>query len=362
MTIPATFPPSLVLAAFLGGLHFLVDAASLTILYDEAARKRLAAGGLDAWIDLYNFLAFALQLPFGLAVDAWRGHGKTILLGLAGVSLALVLGPDYSFPAVVLVGLGNALFHVGAGGFILSQAPGRATEAGVFVAPGALGVAVGIHLGGRGFPAHAWLLAPLVVGTGTLAWWHFLAGRKIARETFLRQQEEPSPRIQGAWLFGGGLLLASVIVRSLVAGALTAPYSESEEFSFLFLPLAAAAGKVLGGWAADRAGWRFTAAAALLSLAVLLVDPVFLGGPQRWLGLFLVQCTMAVTLAGLALALPGYPGTAFGLTSLALLLGSFPERWQWLERFDSGDFLFLVLMSTLTVILGLSLLRTHKKR
>jgi hypothetical protein len=42
-------------------------------------------------------------------------------------------------------------------------------------------------------------------------------------------------------------------------------------------------------------------------------------------GLLLLNLTMPVTLAAVAKALPQHPGFAFGLTSLALLLGAIPS-------------------------------------
>jgi hypothetical protein len=61
---------------------------------------------------------------------------------------------------------------------------------------------------------------------------------------------------------------------------------------------------------------------------MLLIAPlsgiVFDVGWTAVLAMFLVQITMAVTLAATFVSMPNHPGTAFGLPSLALLLGTIP--------------------------------------
>src|SRR5665648_840312 len=49
-----------------------------------------------------------------------------------------------SAAAVILAGLGNAMFHLGAGAQVLRQGLSRAAPAGLLVAPGALGLALGV--------------------------------------------------------------------------------------------------------------------------------------------------------------------------------------------------------------------------
>jgi hypothetical protein len=149
------------------------------------------------------------------------------------------------------------------------------------------------------------------------------------------------------------LLLISVSMRSLVAGSLSTFAPETVDSAFFLLPLAAAVGKALGGGAADRLGWRKTAVVVLLVLAGL-IDWARFDESLCLLSMFLIQATMAVTLAGLFVALPGRPATAFGLTSLALLLGSSLRTADFYGNLGSslGPVVFL---SVLTVFFGLTL-------
>ena len=126
-------------------LHFLVDGVC-----SWAMLGRLA-GGMEAYL-LYNFCAFALQLPLGALLD--RLGGKRTPLIFAGVGCVLTLLGAFTGPAVL--GLGNAAFHVG-GGVDVIRDGGRRDRLGIFVAPGAMGLYFGGLLAGK----MPWLLLPV---------------------------------------------------------------------------------------------------------------------------------------------------------------------------------------------------------
>ena len=136
-------------ALLLGGAHALVDAASGFIVFRDIGSGRYDRAAVLTLVLLYNTLAFGGQAPAGALADrlqAWRGLA---VLGSLLAAAALALGPLSTAAAVVIVGIGNALFHVGAGGHVLATSGRRATESGVFVGPGAVGLAAGIWLGGK---------------------------------------------------------------------------------------------------------------------------------------------------------------------------------------------------------------------
>ena len=84
-------------------LHFLVDGVCA---WGMLGRFR----GFDA-ILLYNFCAFVLQLPLGAVLDRFGRRRMPMVFAAAGCGLTL-LGACTS---PLLLGLGNALFHVGGG-------------------------------------------------------------------------------------------------------------------------------------------------------------------------------------------------------------------------------------------------------
>ena len=64
--------------------HALVDFSCAFLVY----RTMLDAPELGLCLLLYNFCAFALQMPFGLLVDGWNRNGLTAAAGCALVACA----------------------------------------------------------------------------------------------------------------------------------------------------------------------------------------------------------------------------------------------------------------------------------
>jgi FSR family fosmidomycin resistance protein-like MFS transporter len=120
-----------------------------------------------------------------------------------------------------------------------------------------------------------------------------------------------------------GFVLLSIAARSLLGFLVTFPW-ETRPAELILLTAATVAGKALGGILADRWGWIRVAVGSLVAatpfLACASTYPV-----AAIPGLLLLNLTMAVTLAALADAIPGYAAFSFGLTSLALLLGALPS-------------------------------------
>ena len=138
--------------------HFLVDLTCTACL--GRLSSRLSYDSIIACAILYNALAFAFQLPIGALADFW---GITRILAAAGC-LLVALGALFPqpLPLCLLIGLGNACFHVGAGREALQL--GGAAPVGRFVAPGALGIFFGPRL--AGFPLLRLLLPMLLVLSG----------------------------------------------------------------------------------------------------------------------------------------------------------------------------------------------------
>ena len=144
-------------------LHLLVDGMCALAMFG----RLLPGGDRGLSILVYNFCAFALQMPLGVALDALCGGKKgrevdfPFLFALAGV--LCTMGGAFLHPAVL--GIGNALFHVGGGVGTIREDDRRSWRGrglGVFVAPGALGLYLGTVLG-RGGSWQMWAF-----GTGVL--------------------------------------------------------------------------------------------------------------------------------------------------------------------------------------------------
>ena len=230
--------------------HFWVDLSCALLVF------RTLAGGVDfaLCLLLYNFCAFALQMPFGLLADRLDQNGVVSAAGCALTALAYFL--PGTVPAAVAAGVGNALFHLGGGIDVLNRSGERAWALGVFVSPGALGLFLGT-LWGRG-TAPGLLLAPagLLLLGGAVLW--------LYRRIFgtLRSGNAPADLDAPG---GYGMLLPLflvVVLRSYMGMNQAFPWKG--EWALL-LTLALVLGKTAGGFAMDRLGPR---RAALWSLGL----------------------------------------------------------------------------------------------
>lgn len=300
-------------AALLGLGHLAVEATTVVTavaLVAAAGYVTPAALAILAW---HNGIAFATQPPLGWLVDrAAVGHRHAHRdCAVAGCVLsavgALLLGPA-PLAALVMSALGNALYHVGAGGLVLANSPDSAAAQGLFVAPGDLGVAVGMLVGGGRWPlcGHWFALASLAT---IVPLWSMPSASARTGQAATRRACWPLL-----------LLLLAVIARPATVSWLGSQAPPGLTSVLTFYAVATAA-KCLGGFVADRWGWRRACLAAALACAALL--PV--GGPLAPLtAAALAQLPTGVTLAAIGRRWPGWPGTAFGITSLALYLGGPP--------------------------------------
>jgi FSR family fosmidomycin resistance protein-like MFS transporter len=347
----------------LGLVHATVDFATVAVLYAEVATDQpVTYDEIRLLVVLYNVLAFGLQVPLGILCDRFRADKPMALAGLGMTILAVGLSAVAPCAGIVLAGVGNALFHVGAGAIVLRHSEGRAADPGIFVAPGALGLILGIWLGGAGFPGRGYVTAILAAGGIVLALRRTASAASVPApdriSTFpfpAAGNDQPKRNTTAAaFLFCVPLLFLSIAARSLLSDTLSEPWRDVP-LRALALTFAAVAAKSLGGLVADRLGWRTTAVIPLLLLAPL-AGAAMIHHAIAIVAVFLLQAAMPVTLAALLVRFPRYPGTSFGLASAALLLGAVPGFMQVSSRFTPAPLLVsLVLVSAGLLYLGLSM-------
>jgi FSR family fosmidomycin resistance protein-like MFS transporter len=357
---------ALAVAVAFGAMHAVVDAVSVAVLAqesgmgaggEEAAFHLNGTGGWDLYL-LYSGLAFGAQLPIGVLADRWGLYRAAVPIALAALAAALAAHHAAPLAAIVLVGLGNAAFHVGAGASVLKLVPRRASAIGVFVGPGAVGLAAGIRLP-QDCPGQ-WAAIAWGLLAASLAGW--LAIAVFSRPLGLREEpptaddekcesrtESPGKRLALVCL---AALVAAIALRS-TAGLTAGQIHSGEEALLGALAIAACGGKMLGGFVADRFGWLATSVVTLL-ISLPLLSLCGGHGLAAVAGMVLFQMTMPVTSIALYRLLPREPGLAFGLASLALLLGAIvvflhPDPWPQANLALAG----LILVSIPTVVLGI---------
>ena len=288
--------------------HMLVDAICVGGVLSLNTFSTMTTVQYTTTIVLYNVIAFGLQPFIGFFCDESQ-RDKTV--ALVGIGLVIISMAAFGMPwlLVGLAGVGNAMFHVGGGIASLSMTPGKAAGPGIFVAPGA----VGVFLGGM-FSGHLWPLIVEGVGLSILA---VLLWRMDYQSELVYSEEKPV--LENPILLAILALLTVIFFRALIAGGISFPWRITNLMKVVAL-LMVVGGKALGGIAGDRFGFRRIAVGGLI-----LAAPMLMIGSGHWLsaciGLFAFNLTMPITLTALAGYFQKYKGFAFGLTTLALLLG-----------------------------------------
>ena len=271
------------------------------------------------WLLIYNFCAFALQMPIGAAADRWDRNSCVAAGGCAGVLAGLLLG-SVGFPAAaaVVAGIGNACFHVGGGIDVLNRSGGNAAPLGIFVAPGALGIFLGTMLGRAGKGPEVWLGGLLILSAAAI---RLMAGRERlwtssgnAPVSFAVQSDKTVP--------AAACFLAAVILRSYSGMVQNFPWKETLAGSGFILAGAVVLGKMAGGILADKTGvWR-TAFCSMCAAAVGFLCLVY--PAVGILAVFCWNMSMPLTLWAVAEAFPGAKGFGFGLLTFGLFVGFCP--------------------------------------
>jgi len=335
----------MLLAPILGILHAFVDATTVTVVFRVGRIHDVSLAAAFAMVVGYDVLAFASQIVFGWLTDRWSSPKVATMSGL--VLTLLSVGIHYVSPlgAVLAAGLGNALFHLGAGASVLRLGLNTAAPSGLFVAPGALGLGFGMVYGTDPSLGPMWPLALAIVVSIAVAGFTPIPKAQAQRDS-MAASDLPLAWIPWALLFG------SVAIRSLV-GLSAARGCPKTDLLMVGVPLAAFLGKSLGGLLADRLGWLATSVTALLLSAPLIAFGA--NAPKVLLvGLLLFQMTMPVTLTALARLMPHRLATAFGVTCLALALGSLPTFFPCFDPICQRSMLFLwILVAAIATYFGL---------
>lgn len=336
--------------------HLLVDMCCFYVLYAGVIscfgdnKRDIAVLGFL----MYNCIAFGAQVFLGRLADKRKNHTGMAALGcliLSAAVLAVYLpagiytsGPPYAVTILcaLAAAAGNALFHTGSGTDTLLRAGGRMAPNGIFVAPGAIGVAagrlIGMHYGlysdfnscfigaRREDYVHAVMiicaLAAYIMCGAAKRMDNSGSGEKAPEYRFSRPGRSASFIIVSAMtvvtlraLVGSYIPVRPDVPQFAVSGAELLP---------VIFALCAACGKALGGAAGDRFGARVAAVTSLTASAFLFAAGIWF--PALTLAaVLLFNFTMPVTLCAVASEMPRRYGEAFGLTTIGLLIGSLPE-------------------------------------
>lgn len=292
---------------------------------------------------LYNFCAFALQMPIGIIADKWNRNACMASLGCVLVVLSFLFHNQSLFAAMIL-GTGNGCFHIGGGLEVLNESDEKMGLLGIFVSPGAFGIFFGTLIGkSEHINSFGVLLALALVLFGLSSLFFYLNFRQR------RSLQSVNSDLEIGFSGKAGLLTACflvVVLRSHIGMILTYPW-KTGGLAFAAVCMVVF-GKALGGIISDKAGVRKTVIVSLGAAAVL-----FLIGelPLAGLGaILLFNMTMPITLWIMAKLLPGAKGFAFGILTFALFIGFLPKYYGYTSvmpgniEYAAGAFISLIIM------------------
>ncbi|MBV9874268.1 MAG: MFS transporter [Verrucomicrobia bacterium] len=299
----------------LGIAHGISDGAAGLLLGSLATNS--SATQTTLLVLIYNALAFGSQPLIGYFADSLRSPRIFASGGMVLLAASLVTrGLGFGEVAVLVAGVGSAAFHVGAGALTLRSCNGRSDAAGLFAAPGVIGLAMGGALAVSGHYLYLPFFVSLLAFVFLIQAWPL-----PPRQTSVSKPIKEPIFESHDWIMIG--LLTAVALRSLLwtsfqfasAGQITA---------LVALGVAAGTGKIVGGFAAERLGYRRWTMLSLLIAAPLLA---FAGKKLALLlpGVALLQSSIPCSIAAMARLLPARPATAAGLVlGLAVALGGLP--------------------------------------
>ena len=326
--------------------HFVMDFSCAFLMFRFIAETPQAM----LCVLLYNFCAFALQMPIGLIADK---ANRNVVFALCGCLLALAAYLFVGLPlaAVLVAGVGNALFHIGGAIDVLNVSKVRLSALGLFVSPGAFGVYLGTLLGRGSSVSALWFPAILVAAAALI-----LLAKRVRNEAFV--QNVPLS-LEGLgtrrFLIAAACFFLVVCLRSFLGLSLDFDW-KGVGYWGVSLACALVFGKALGGFAADRFGITRTACVSLGSAALLFL----LSGiaPAGLAAVLLFNMTMPITLFAMAKIMPGARGFAFGLLTFGIFLGFLPV-YLGLESPSGAPWFFALVAAVSLVILWLGLKRTQ---
>lgn len=318
--------------------HFAVDFACAFLMFRSISQS-------PDWylcILLYNFCAFAMQMPMGILADKLNRNFLFAAIGCIAVAAAYGFGHNHNLvAAAVIIGLGNGMFHIGGGIDILNISEEKSGALGIFVSPGAFGVYFGTILGKGTVLPFLPVILTLIISAGLIFAVYFIQfGAYLANEEFSLEKIN-SPQIFASII----CLFLVVCLRSYVGLALNFPWKSSGYWGIL-LVCAVVFGKIAGGFAADRFGAYKTAFFSLGIAAVLYLFPKI--PAAGILAVLLFNMTMPVTLWLMSKIFPKAKGFSFGLLTFALFIGFLPVHF--------GAVISSILLPTVFAVISIILL------
>lgn len=312
-----------------GLLHGLNDFAAGFMLANYTFTHNYSQSFL--LIVVYSIIGFGGQLPVGFWVDYKKQLQPFAFISIISLLAAMLVYFIDGYTAIILSGIASAFVHVTGGAVCLQVNNNKTGPLALFTAPGVLGLTLGGVLGK--FSVYSlWFVVGLVLVVSLL----ILKNKLPVYKSATKKQSELDAH---DWLMLGILLF--MCFRSFIFDVVN-HVAQQYPNGIVIIGISAFAGKIIGGFIADKIGWK-KFVYITLPLALLLFQ---LGKENIYalaFGIACLQSSVPVTLLLMSNSLVRYPATATALsvgTSVAFaglplflvgdvknILGSFNNGW-----------------------------------
>lgn len=276
--------------------HLLVDGLCASTIFSCYASYQNTA------IFIYNTLAFTGQCLCGLLIDKYKHIKSFLLISYILLLLAYFL-PVNLYLKVILLGIGNSLFHVN-GGYITLRTYKGMGPLGIFVAPGCLGLIIGSI-----YPKTALLFAIGIIFCLLLT--------NTFNFNFYSFYEDINSNHQQADVL---LLLIAIASRAIGSCIVDYPWN-NRIYTKIMIVLLVFLGKCFGGYLNEKYSIKKV---SILSIMLSMILIIFFRN-NLYLALlsqFALNLSMPVTLYLIYRLYPKNPGFAFGIAASALWPGT----------------------------------------
>lgn len=220
-------------------IHFVVDLACAILVNNFVTQKMGYGTNLFIAILIYNFFAFAMQLPIGIIAD--KVNKNAIFSAVGCLLVAIGFGfANLGIIACLIAGIGNAMFHVGGGIDVLNISDKKATLSGIFVSTGAIGIFLGGKSVSIAFDKYYIIILALLLSALSLFWLYKEIKDSIKNETVI------IPKLNKGEIIAITCLIITVIIRGYVGLILSFEWKSSFILALISI-FAVVFGKMLGG-------------------------------------------------------------------------------------------------------------------
>lgn len=326
-------------------IHFVVDLACVVLVSNLVTQKMGQGTNLFIAILIYNFSAFAMQLPIGIIADKVNKNAICSAIGCLLVAISFAFA-NFGIIACLIAGMGNAMFHVGSGIDVLNISDKKASWSGIFVSTGAMGVFLGSKSASIGFNQFYIVILILILSSASLFGLYNKTKNKV------ENKEVIIPKLTANTMIAISCLVITVCIRSYVGLILEFEWKSNFILALLSI-LAVVFGKMLGGAIGDKIGFKKISVISLTISAICFIF-AFNNPVSGILAMLFFNMTMPITLTALSNILFNNKGMAFGLLTLALFIGAIPVFFGYTTAvFTPIGLLVITLISAIILYIGI---------